>query len=240
MSKKIIIGIVVATLVFVCVFSACNKGVYTNPASGKDYNLVTDENGGIVRSDDGELLVYATDENGELQKDENGELVTEVQGFIGQIENNGIVEDYSYTVTLPKGWKTADEKGVFVNENKSATLSVSIMEYFYNDYYAVNKNTYDTFASDSENGKTFSVKWDEEFKVENIDTASPFFSLNTENETLSMVFFEQGGNLYKIHLQSGDGIEEAESLIKEFVSSMTFKDYVYYDDITHVPTTEAE
>ena len=86
----------VAVIVTSIALTACKKHVYVDPSTSEEYILVTDENGKKVLSEDGELLVYATDENGKKIKDDNGEYVTQIQGFVGQLEEDGVIEDYAY------------------------------------------------------------------------------------------------------------------------------------------------
>ena len=80
----------VAVIALSVVFTSCNKDVYVNPSTDSEYILVTDENGKKVLSEDGELIVYVTDVDGKKVKDDNGEYVTEIQGFVGQLEENGV------------------------------------------------------------------------------------------------------------------------------------------------------
>ena len=143
MSKKIIAVIAVVTVVFVSVFAACNKkddeGVY---AKNDKYNLVTDENGEKVLNSDGELLVYATDEDGDRIKNDKGEYETLAQPF-EPIEDDGVVEDYGYKFTLPKGWKSTNQVGQFENADKSQVFEIDVVEYTYKDYYKRNKDFYE-------------------------------------------------------------------------------------------------
>ena len=91
MKKRILIFLMVAVIALSVVFTACNKDVYVDPSTNKEHILVTDENGKRVLSEDGELIVHVTDVDGKKVKDDNGEYVTEIQGFVGQIEENGVV-----------------------------------------------------------------------------------------------------------------------------------------------------
>ncbi len=239
MTKKIIISIVALTLAFVVCFAACNEAVYTDPSTGNKYLLVTDEDGNHVYSDDGELLVYETDKSGKIVKDEDGNKVTQVQGFIGQIEENGTVEDYAYRVALPKGWKSTDTKGVFENTAKKESIDISIAEYFYDDYYKRNKAVYENIisASSKDVTETVSAEWTEDMNYENAGSVTPLFTLVSGDLYTALIFFENSGNVYKICYTSPN-TDEGKADFITFINSITYKKYTYYDDITKVPSTD--
>ena len=71
MSKKIIAALLVATMLFICVFAACNKNKNEDEddttrlyGDATEYNFVTDEEGNRVLTPEGEFVVYVTDEDG--------------------------------------------------------------------------------------------------------------------------------------------------------------------------------
>lgn len=234
MSKKIIAALIALTVVFMCVFAACNDNTYKNPASGEKYELVTDEDGEKVLNDEGELLVYETDENGKKVTDENGENVTRVQGFVGQIEDGGVVEDYAYKLELPDGWKSVEDSyGKFVNKQKSQECSIDIVEYTYDDYYKLNKDMFNKLAGRDEVVK---IKWEDD--VTDIRGAEKTcrFILQTEDGIAVLYFFENSGNIYKV-LFNSETIESAEADALEFCKAIDFKPYTYYPELT---TTEAK
>lgn len=229
MSKKIIALLVIATVVFMCVFAACDKGTYVNPATDKKYKLVTDEDGQKVLNDDGELLVYVTDEHGRIVKDENGEEMTEVQGFIGQIEDDGLVEDFAYKLLLPEGWKSVkDTTGEFENKKKEQTCSITILNEKYVDYYKMNKDFYDKLSKD----KSVKLTWDEGLELRDGAEKVCRFTMQNEDGMSVMYFYENSDNLYKV-LFVAQNAEDAESVLadaEDFAKSISYKPYTYYPD----------
>lgn len=226
MSKKIIAILTIVTILFVCIFAACEKedGVYTDT---KDFNLVTDENGEKILAEDGQLLVYVTDENGKYVTEESGEKVTQRQQF-QPIEENGVVEDYGFKLTIPDGWKTTDEFGIFVRDDEKLSCQISIVKYFYDDYYDMNLRTYNQFdAADID------VTWEEDidFGEEYKDVCR--FTMKSEEGISILYFFENSGNVYKI-LFSGEDFDTIVSDTEAFCKAMEFKPFAYYDDITAV------
>ncbi len=227
MNKKIISILIVATIIFMCVFAACDKGTYTNPATGEKYKLVTDENGEKILNDDGELLVYVTDENGRRVKNENGEYETEVHGFIGQIEEDGVVEDYAYKLTLPKGWKTTDEKGVFENKSEEQKIVIDIKDMSYDDYKKIIKDIYVS-------GKKQNIDVTLEEDLDFLDGAQKLCRLvvNNNGGMLVVLLFENSNNVYEIVLQPKEPYDEAISDLTAFCENLEFKNFTYYEQTT--------
>lgn len=224
MSKKIIAILTIATLLFVCVFAACEKksSDYTDL---KDYDLVTDENGEKILAEDGQLLVYETDEKGKYVTDESGERVTQPRQF-QPIEKDGVVEDYGFKLTLPEGWKTTDEFGVFVSKDAGLSSHITVVKYFYDDYYNMNLDFYNDLKAEDIN-----VTWEED-----IDFGKEFkgvcrFTMKTDEGMAVLYFFENAGNVYKV-LFSGTDSDTIIADTEEFCKAMSFKSFAYYDDIT--------
>lgn len=229
MNKKIISILVVATIAFMCVFAACDKGTYTNPATGTKYQLVTDENGEKILSDDGELLVYVTDENGRRVKDENGEYETAVQGFIGQIEENGVVEDYAYKLTLPDGWRITETEGLFENRLDKKTAEIKILDQSYSDYYDLNKKYYKDVAKLN----NYTATWEEE-NIEFVKGAENVCRVTFmgEKEIKVAYFFENNDNLYNYVYTTSDVKEDTAASAVAFFNNVEFKDFTYYVETT--------
>lgn len=230
MTKKIIAVIAIVTVLFVSVFAACNKksddGVYVK---NKDIDYVTDEKGEKVLGDDGEIVVYATDENGKRVKNDKGEYETLLQQF-QPIEDDGVIEDYGFIFTLPKGWKSTTEFGEFINSSEKQNLEISVVEYTYNDYYQHNKKFYNELTSYSDDVK---LNWEE-----NVDLGNDFgkvcrFTMVVDGQTSVLYFFENSDNVYKVlfNAQEGD-LTAAISASEELCKAMSFKPYTYYPDVT--------
>ncbi len=235
MKKRMLIFLMVAVIAFSVVFTACNKDVYVDPSTDKEYILVTDENGKKVLSEDGELIVYVTDENGKKVKDDNGEYLTEIQGFVGQIEENGVVEDYAYYLTLPDGWKTVNDRGDFENINRGVNLEISILKKTYDEYYNSAKMIYDELNSE-EYQKEQEVKpellWAEK-EIEGIETKAGFFGVKNDDVLVVVMFFSQDNNMYEIRWQSQKelDLEKAQQGVIEIFNSIEFKPYTYYPEL---------
>ncbi len=231
MNKKIIAILVVATILFVCVFASCEKEspIYIDD---KEYEFVTDENGEKVLAEDGRLLVYETDKNGKILKDENGEPITEAKEF-QPIENDGVIEDYGYILALPDGWKSTDKYNVFINPDKEYNCDVTVVKYLYDDYYASNKNVYDQLKKND-----IDVTWEEDIEFSKEYKGICRMVLKNEQDISVMYFFENADNVYKL-LFTGTGddlIADSEA----FCKAMNFKPFAYYDDITAVSKTTEE
>lgn len=229
MSKKIIAILTIATILFVCIFASCQKeeSLYSND---KDFELVTDENGNKVLSEDGELLVYATDEGGEFVTDESGERVTLRQQF-EPMENDGIVEDYGFKVFLPDGWKTDSSKiNSFINKSKNETCEIAVVKYFYDDYYDKNKEFYDQLKEND-----IDVNWEDGVKLGSAFKNACRFTMKTDESFSVLYIFENSGNVYKVLFTGSDiGFDDFLVDTVDFCKAMDFKGFTYYNDITAV------
>lgn len=218
----------VATIVFVCTFAACGKDENNVYADNKDFDFVTDENGQKVLSDDGEFIVYVTDEKGKRVTDSNKEEQTMFEQFV-PLENDGVVENYGYIFTLPEGWKTdTTDAGKFINKDKNAEASIGVVKYFYDDYYQLNKDTYETLKK--ELGED-AVKWEEEVDILPEAEKACRFIMEKDGAMSILVFFENSGNVYKI-LYNTTSVDSGVYDCEIFCKAMTFKAFQYYDDIT--------
>lgn len=234
MKKRVLICLMVAVIALSVVFTACNKDVYVDPSTDLEYILVTDENGKKVLSEDGELVVYVTDENGKKVKDDNGEYLTEIHGFIGQIEENGVVEDYAYYLTLPDGWKTVNDRGEFENKNKGITLKIEIKKDTFNDKYTISRRVYDTII-ENKDGEAANVEVDwQEFDYSELSSKLYIFSARTEHSLDQSMFFVQSDNLYEMSLSSvtGVSIEDGKKELLAIYEAIEFKPYTYYEDLS--------
>ncbi len=234
MNKKIIAVLLVATILFMGAFAACNKTTDDDEqeeviyVENKDIEFVTDENGEKVLDSDGRIIVYATDEDGKKIKDKDGEYVTQAQEF-QPIEDDGVVEDLGFFFEIPDGWKTTKKFGVFTNKDESKTLEITIVKQFYEDYYNSTKEDYKEMSGIKE----FTATWEEDLDWGTDYRGLCRFTLSAgENGTIVMYFFENSRNLYKVrYIVKGDGstaIAESEEMLK----AMSFKPYAYYTDIT--------
>ncbi len=234
MNKKIVAVLLVATVLFMCVFAACNKneeeGVYVE---NEDINFITDENGEKVLDSDGRIIVYATDEDGKKIKDDNGEYVTQAQEF-QPIEDDGVIEDLGFFFELPEGWKSTKDFGRFENKKDAQVLEISIIKQTYDDYYNSNKELYTQL--EKQLGEE-SVTWKEQLDFGEEFKGICRFTLKTEEGISIMYFFENSKNLYKV-LFSAESEENAVADSEEILKAMTFKPYAYYTDIT-AKTTKA-
>ncbi len=241
MGKKYIAVLIAIVIFCTVIFTSCNKAKYTNPVTGEEYILVTDENGNKVLSEDGELLVYATDEKGKKIKDDDGNYVTEVHGFIGQIESNGVIEDYAYYLTLPDGWKTVDDKGNLENKRKGYVLSIDILEETFNDYYAKVQKVVEGVNEAIENGEKAKIHFDE-YEYDNVDSKVCLGYFQYNGYSGATMFFSSNDNLYILSIeQEGEfDFEDVKAEMLKIFDGFEFKPYAYYEGLTDAFVEETE
>lgn len=227
MSKKLIAAMVALTILFVCVFAACNKDKDEDRAyiENDEYDFVTDENGSRVYGENGEFLVYATDEDGEHVTKENGEKETLGQPF-QPVDDDGVYEEYGYKIVLPDGWKSTDQTGVFANKEKEQQFEVSVVKKSYDDYYKFNKDTYKTLGGQED----IKVTWEDDVKLSDECNGTVRFTMEKEDTTVVMYFFENSGNTYKFMFSTENkdtAVEDSLAICK----AVSYKPYQYYPEL---------
>ncbi len=232
MSKKIIAVLLVATILFMFAFAACNKTKQEDEedettkiyADVSDYNYVTDENGERVLSPEGEMLVYVTNEDGEKVTNKNGVPETLAQAFVPILEDDK-AEYYGYSITLPEGWSVDETmSGGFINEKKKQRVDITAINKTYDEYYEASKKMYESLAK--EPGAT--VTWDENFDLGKDCAKVVRFTLKTETQMNVMYFFVNNDNLYKILFEAADpatAVADSEAIC----AAVSYKPYQYFD-----------
>lgn len=102
MSKKII-AISLALLIMVVGFVGCGKKDTVN-INGKDYYVMTDEDGEAVINDKNQAVGLVTDESGEIVTYEDGEPQTYYIKIFDSYEQNEYAYGEHYKLPLLKGW----------------------------------------------------------------------------------------------------------------------------------------
>lgn len=235
MSKKIIAALLVATMLFICVFAACNKNKNEDEddttrlyGDATEYNFVTDEEGNRVLTPEGEFVVYVTDEDGKQVTNAEGVPESMVQQFVPIFEDNK-AEYYGYSINLPEGWEVDSTKsGSFINEDKQQMVSITAINETYSEYYEANKETYEKFSNT--NGLT--VTWEENYNLGDGCGKVVRFTLKSESGMNVMYFFVNNNNLYKILFEAVDpatAIADSEAIC----AAVSYKPYQYFEiDVT--------
>lgn len=224
MSKKIIAILTVATILFVCVFAACEKNEKEELYADADkYEFVTDENGDRVLSEDGRFVVYATDEKGEYVTDENGENVTGVRQF-EPILDGGVLEEFGFKLKIPNGWDFK-EKGNVLENRKGHTVTFFIDQLTYEEYYERADLLYGEAIKNGQGSIEENVS-----KVKGVEKDFRLI-LNTPTISYITVILLNTGNAYNFTMSTPAGEATVEEL-DEFLSGLTFKPYTYYPELT--------
>ena len=229
MSKRIIAILATITILFVCVFAACEKkeSLYSD---NNDFDLVTDVNGEKVLGENGELLVYVTDEKGKYVTDEAGEKVTQGKQF-EPLKNNDFVEDYVLKLKLPEGWDVDEVKvNSFVNKDKNESCEITVVKYLYDDYYDSNKDMFERLQKEK-----IDVTWEDDIDLGKNYKRACRFIMRVDGGISILYFFENSNNVYKV-LFTGEDVEEKAFIVDtvEFCKAMSFKGFTYYTDVTAV------
>lgn len=105
---KKITAVFVIFAIAVCVFTACAKkpqGTEQITIQGGDtIDLVTKEEGGLDRDEDGNPIVVVTDDNGKAVTEKGGEQVTSALSLETALVYDNRIEFADYYLEIPKGW----------------------------------------------------------------------------------------------------------------------------------------
>ena len=225
MSKKIIAILTVATILFVCIFAACEKKAKPY-MDADDIDAITNENGEFELAEDGQYIVYVTDEDGKKVTDKNGEFETEVQQFVPTIKK-GVIEDYGFKLKIPKGWKITEEGNIF-SRGSDETVEVRLVKELYDPYF---ERADKLFGGLFKEGVKGSIKEDASL-VEGAERAFKVIFYNEETTYVSVVF-ENNGNVYCVAYQASPDKADLEA-VNAFLENWEFKPFTYYPELTAV------
>lgn len=224
MSKKIIAILAAITILFVCVFAACEKKEKEELYADADkYEFVTDGNGNRVLSEDGRFVVYATDEEGKYVTDENGENVTGVRQF-EPIFDGDVLEEYGFKLKIPSKWKFKEEGNILENR-KGHKIKFFIDKLSYEEYYERVEVLYGKMIKNEQATLEENVS-----KVKGVEKDFRLI-INAPEETYITVIMINAGNAYNFTLSAPAGEAKVEEL-DELLSGLEFKPYTYYPELT--------
>lgn len=232
MSKKIIAIFTIITVLFVCVFAACeNSNENELYIDEKEYDFVTDENGERVLDKNGEFVVYVEDEKGKHVTNESGEKVTKAQPFEA-LEQDGVLEHYGYKVTLPEGWKATKTSGKFENKEAEQTVEINVVKSLYEEFTG---KAYYLYEQSKESG--LDVSWDDEVDLGEAFENACCLTYKSEGKVAFIYIFENSENTYQIIFMSPDS-KTAKKDCLEFCKAIEFKPYQYFEGLTSATTTQ--
>ncbi len=107
MEKKII-AIALVLVLMVTALVGCSKKYETTKLNGKEYLLVTDDEGNTVINDKNQVAAVVTDEDGEIITYENGEQQTYQVQLYGPVVVDGAARGTNYKINIPQGWTAID------------------------------------------------------------------------------------------------------------------------------------
>lgn len=133
MTKKIIAVFCVAILM-ASIFVACGKKPSTLNINGKEYLLVTDDEGNSIVNKDGDIAIYVKDKNNNPVKNENGENITNYIEFPEYLYSDNKIETKNFYVNIPEGYRADDTTGhIFVNGATNSHISFQLLQEFDDD-----------------------------------------------------------------------------------------------------------
>lgn len=242
MNKKLIAVMLIATLLFVGVFAACNNNggnsgnnedeyTYTPPKlylEDDAYHFYTDENGERMLNEFGEFIVFETDENGKFKIDEDGDRMTVVEPFQAYSKGN-MVEDYGYRITVPENWVAAEDRvGGFRNTVTNDTVTITVYDKSYQDAYESNFKTYEDLKAT----EGLTVTWEENVQDLGAECEGVIrFTLKLENKMNVLYIFRNHGNIYKILYESNNATAAVSDSVA-ICKAISYKPFDYFEPVT--------
>lgn len=105
------VSVIMATIALAGCLTACSgkiKDTTKIVAGDKEVAAVTNEDGVIVRDDNGQALVVVTDDEGNPVKGSNGEYETSAIEVSHAVEMGDRIENATFSVLVPDGWTSGN------------------------------------------------------------------------------------------------------------------------------------
>lgn len=227
---------IISVILILAVFAGCNKAETIKTPDNKEIAAVTQKDGGIIRDEAGNMIVYVTEENGQISKDENGEYVTSPVALDHPIVVGRRVEAPLYAINIPDGWSdkltvadldiirdgTKDNLRIQVVKDTTFTDTLSQRTSVVN----LAKTNFPTAESGNkqitlENGISaqYLYAWVEDTGVREDDGKG---NLTVISSFVGFIVFEHKGDVYSCNLSSNQNMNEDIDEITGILESIEF------------------
>ncbi len=114
-------ALILSVLTVLTCLTACKAKVKEGLVlEGQKHVLATNDNGGIIRDENHNVIMMVTDEDGKNVKDENGEYKTNPVKIEQAIVLSDRIEDTHFAIKIPNGWEDS-QSGSDVHLHKKGT-----------------------------------------------------------------------------------------------------------------------
>ncbi len=144
MNKKII-ALALAIVLIATLFAGCTKYGDKVEINGKDYIVMTDDEGNTIIDEDNNMIVVVTNANGKEVVDQNGEPQTYLVQVLGDELGNGKVYSKYGTFITPEGWE-GNTKGFLVKKGTNEKCYINCTMVAEID----KENTYEKYIENAE------------------------------------------------------------------------------------------
>ncbi len=230
------LALFISAIIILATFAGCKKAETIKTADNKEIPAVTQENGGVIRDEAGNLIVYVTEANGNLTKGEDGEYVTTPVALERPIVVGRRVEAPLYSINIPNGWSdkltvtdldiirdgTKDNLRIAIvkdaDMNKTLEQRTSVVN--------IAKNNYPTAESANkkialENGieAQYMYTWVDDTGVREDDGKG---NLTVISSFIGFIVFEYKGDIYSCNLSSNQNMNEDIDEIIDILNTIEF------------------
>lgn len=230
-------AVIISVILILTAFAGCKKKAETiKTADNKEIAAVTQENGGIIRDEAGNMVVYVTEANGKLTKGDDGEYVTTPLALERPIVVGRRIEAPLYSINIPDGWSdklTVSDLDIIKDGTKDNLRIAVISDSNYNDtleqrtsVISLTKSNYPTAESGNkqlalENGISaqYMYCWVEDTGVREDDGEG---NLTVISSFIGFIVFEYKGDIYSCNLSSNQNMNEDIDEIVNILNTIEF------------------
>ena len=225
------LAIIISAVLILCCFTACKPDTYGGVPA------LTKKDGGAVRDEAGNVIIYVTDANGRYERDENGERATTPLALERPIVIGRQIEGPTYSITIPDGWSdklTASDLDIIRDGTKdnirlsylkeatslSETLEqrMSVINIAKTNFPSAETGNKSITIGDGIKA-TYTYVWVEDTGVREDDGKG---NLTVISSFVGLIVFEYAGDIYSCSLISNNNMNEDIDEITDILNTIEF------------------
>ncbi len=230
------LALFISAIIILATFAGCKKAETIKTADNKEIPAVTQKDGGVIRDEAGNLIVYVTEANGRLTKGEDGEYVTSPVALERPIVVGRRVEAPLYSINIPNGWSdkltvtdldivrdgTKDNLRIAIikdtNMNDTLEQRTSVINLAKNNYPSAESNNKQITLENGINAQ-YMYTWVDDTGVREDDGKG---NLTVISSFIGFIVFEYKGDIYSCNLSSNQNMNEDIDEIIDILNTIEF------------------
>ncbi len=226
MKKYIALALSIMTLV--CVFTACGKKPTGTEAvtvqGGETLAVLTKEDGGLERNDQGDILMVVTEEDGKAVTDKDGEQQTTQVNLKTAFVYDNRIEFKDYYLEIPDGWTNDLSYTDLTIAKKGSDETIKIMRSEDKSLEDAMSNTESMFKTVKDiNPAAVTSKSTIKINGEGCIFMSAYSKTEENENYLAYAFLENEGALYTFMVTAAHDLTGNLGEIEKILNSVEFK-----------------